>query len=133
MPPPLFDSSIRRRAEKRNSANDTPGRHFRRIVLLNRETRSSRTFFRETRPMRTKQLAVALALPALALALATAAPTSSVQADDYPTRPIRLIVPFAAGGAADSVARIVGKRIGEALGQAVVVEDRGGGGGIIAT
>jgi tripartite-type tricarboxylate transporter receptor subunit TctC len=83
--------------------------------------------------MRTKKLAVALALPALALALATAAPTSSVQADDYPTRPIRLIVPFAAGGAADSVARIVGKRIGEALGQAVVVEDRGGGGGIIAT
>ena len=44
-----------------------------------------------------------------------------------------LIVPFAAGGAADSVARIVGKRVGETLGQTVVVEDRGGGGGIIGT
>jgi tripartite-type tricarboxylate transporter receptor subunit TctC len=56
-----------------------------------------------------------------------------VLADDYPTHPIRLIVPFAAGGAADSVARIVGKRVGDALGQTVVVEDRGGGGGIIGT
>jgi tripartite-type tricarboxylate transporter receptor subunit TctC len=54
-------------------------------------------------------------------------------ADDYPSHPIRLIVPFAAGGAADSVARIVGKRVGDALGQTVVVEDRGGGGGIIGT
>jgi tripartite-type tricarboxylate transporter receptor subunit TctC len=40
-------------------------------------------------------------------------------------------VPFAAGGAADSVARIVGKHVGDALGQTVVVENRGGGGGII--
>jgi tripartite-type tricarboxylate transporter receptor subunit TctC len=76
--------------------------------------------------MRTRKLA-------FALALAAAAPTASVQADDYPTRPIRLIVPFAAGGAADSVARIVGKRVGDALGQTFVIEDRGGGGGIIGT
>jgi putative tricarboxylic transport membrane protein len=76
--------------------------------------------------MRTRKLA-------FALALAAAAPTASVQADDYPARPIRLIVPFAAGGAADSVARIVGKRVGEALGQTFVIEDRGGGGGIIGT
>jgi tripartite-type tricarboxylate transporter receptor subunit TctC len=78
--------------------------------------------------MRTRKLAFALAL-----ALAAAAPTASVQADDYPTRPIRLIVPFAAGGAADSVARIIGKRVGDALGQTFVIEDRGGGGGIIGT
>jgi tripartite-type tricarboxylate transporter receptor subunit TctC len=58
---------------------------------------------------------------------------SPALADDYPSHPIRLIVPFAAGGAADSVARIVGKRVGDALGQTVVVEDRGGGGGIIGT
>ena len=64
----------------------------------------------------------------LALVAGAAAPTL---AEDYPSHPIRLIVPFAAGGAADSVARIVGKRVGEALGQTVVVEDRGGGGGII--
>jgi tripartite-type tricarboxylate transporter receptor subunit TctC len=69
-------------------------------------------------------------LLALALSAATAV---SVRADDYPSRPVRLIVPFAAGGAADSVARIVGKRVGDALGQTFVIEDRGGGGGIIGT
>jgi tripartite-type tricarboxylate transporter receptor subunit TctC len=74
-------------------------------------------------PMQMRQLAFALIL-----GLATAA-----RADDYPSHPIRLIVPFAAGGAADSVARIIGKRLGEALGQAVVVEDRGGSNGMIGT
>ena len=68
---------------------------------------------------------------ALAFALALGLATGPTLADDYPTHPIRLIVPFAAGGAADSVARIVGKRVGDALGQTIVVEDRGGGGGII--
>jgi tripartite-type tricarboxylate transporter receptor subunit TctC len=67
---------------------------------------------------------------ALVLALAAGSPAL---ADDYPTHPIRVIVPFAAGGAADAVARIVGKRIGETLGQTIVVEDRGGGGGVIGT
>jgi tripartite-type tricarboxylate transporter receptor subunit TctC len=74
-------------------------------------------------PTRKFAYAVVLALAAGGVALA----------DDYPSHPIRLIVPFAAGGAADSVARIVGKRVGDALGQTVVVEDRGGGGGIIGT
>lgn len=49
----------------------------------------------------------------------------------YPERPIRLIVPFAAGGNADIVGRIVGDRISSALGQPVVVENRGGAGGSI--
>jgi len=70
---------------------------------------------------------------ALAFVLVAGAATGPARADDYPTHPIRLIVPFAAGGAADSVARIVGKRMGDALGQTIVVEDRGGGGGIIGT
>src|SRR6516225_3010202 len=69
---------------------------------------------------------------AVALVLAIAAGSPAI-ADDYPNHPIRLIVPFAAGGAADAVARIVGKRVGETLGQPIVVEDRGGGGGTIAT
>jgi tripartite-type tricarboxylate transporter receptor subunit TctC len=69
---------------------------------------------------------------AVALALAVLA-GGTARADDYPSRPIRLIVPFAAGGAADAVARILGKRVGETLGQPVIVEDRGGGGGIIGT
>jgi tripartite-type tricarboxylate transporter receptor subunit TctC len=49
----------------------------------------------------------------------------------YPERPIHLIVPFAAGGNADIVARITGDVVSKALGQPVVVEDRGGGGGSI--
>jgi tripartite-type tricarboxylate transporter receptor subunit TctC len=49
----------------------------------------------------------------------------------YPDRPIRLIVPFAAGGNADIVGRIVGERISIALGQPVVVDNRGGAGGSI--
>jgi tripartite-type tricarboxylate transporter receptor subunit TctC len=76
--------------------------------------------------MRTRKLA-------LALLLILAGATMPAKADNYPSRPIRLIVPFAAGGAADSVARIIGKRVGDALGQTFVIEDRGGGGGIIGT
>src|SRR5262245_45935348 len=47
----------------------------------------------------------------------------------YPDRPIRLIVPFAAGGNADIVGRLVGERISSALGQPVVIDNRGGAGG----
>src|ERR1700710_1331122 len=58
---------------------------------------------------------------------------ASAHADDYPSQPIRLIVPYAAGGGADSVARILAKRVGETIGQPVVIENRGGGGSIIGT
>jgi putative tricarboxylic transport membrane protein len=67
----------------------------------------------------------------LALILGFASIATAARADDYPSHPIRLIVPFAAGGAADAVGRIVGKRIGEALGQTIVVENRTGGNGMI--
>ena len=70
---------------------------------------------------------------ALILALTTALATSAARADDYPSRPIRLIVPYAAGGGADSVARIVAKRVGETIGQTIVIENRGGAGSIIGT
>ena len=53
------------------------------------------------------------------------------QAQDYPTRPIRLIVPFGTGGATDSSARIVADRLGRRLGQSIIVENRAGAGGSI--
>jgi tripartite-type tricarboxylate transporter receptor subunit TctC len=70
---------------------------------------------------------------ALALALTTALAAGAARADDYPSHPIRLIVPYAAGGGADSVARIVAKRVGETIGQNIVIENRSGAGSIIGT
>src|ERR1035441_10638082 len=52
-------------------------------------------------------------------------------AQGYPVRPIRLIVPYSAGGPADVVARVLGQRLSAILGQTFVVEDRGGAGGSI--
>jgi tripartite-type tricarboxylate transporter receptor subunit TctC len=54
-------------------------------------------------------------------------------ADPYPTRPVHWIVPFPAGGATDVVARIMGQWLSDHLGQQVVIENRGGAGGNIAT
>lgn len=56
---------------------------------------------------------------------------AQVPAQDYPTKPVRFIVPLAAGGGMDTVARGLAQKLGESLGQAIVVDNRGGGGGSI--
>ncbi|MES2711853.1 MAG: tripartite tricarboxylate transporter substrate-binding protein [Pseudomonadota bacterium] len=65
--------------------------------------------------------AALLALPALA------------QAPAFPQRPLRMVVPFAAGGAADVVARLMARGMGDQMGQPVTVENRGGSGGVIGS
>ena len=67
------------------------------------------------------------------LAVALAYPLAGSAAETYPDRPIRLIVGFPPGGAADILGRIAAQRLGDALGQQVVVDNRGGAGGLIAT
>ena len=68
---------------------------------------------------------------ALALALAVLS-TSLARAQDYPTRPVRLIVAFTAGGTADRTARLIAAKMESTLGQSVVVENKPGGNGAVA-
>ncbi len=69
----------------------------------------------------------------LLLAAAIVAFTSTgASAQTYPNQPVRIVVPFAAGGAVDTVARVVGQKMSESLGQPVVIENRPGAGGNLA-
>jgi tripartite-type tricarboxylate transporter receptor subunit TctC len=63
----------------------------------------------------------------------TSLPENSFAQKNYPTRPITLVVPFPAGGGNDALARLVAERMSKTLGQQIVVENRGGAGGTIAT
>ena len=72
----------------------------------------------------------AIVATSLALALLTA-PGAQAQGSTYPTRTIRIIVPYAAGGGTDLVARVVAQRLQEGLGQTVIVENRPGASGML--
>jgi len=76
--------------------------------------------------------AARLAAAALLVTLVSA-PLGRASAQDYPNRPITLIVPYPPGGGVDLIGRLVGQRLSAALGQQVVVENRGGAGGMIGT
>src|SRR5438874_7839094 len=67
------------------------------------------------------------------LAAAAASAAVPANAQDYPTRPITLVVPYSAGGGNDVMARIVAEKMSRSLGQQIVIENKGGAGGSIAT
>lgn len=67
----------------------------------------------------------------IALAAALLIGAGTAQAQDYPTRPVTMVVPFAAGGPTDTVARLVAQSMSKTLGQQVIVENVGGAGGTI--
>jgi len=76
-----------------------------------------------------RRLIVALTTVALTVVLAALGPAS---AQSYPTKPIRVIVPFAAGGAVDVLARLVSAKMSESVGQPVIIENRAGAAGNVA-
>src|SRR5882757_11303765 len=81
---------------------------------------------------RCRQLGACLGFIALG---ATEIPSASAQEDPskYPTRPIHIIVGFTPGGGNDTIARIAGQKLSESLGQPVIIENKPGGGAIVAT
>ena len=81
-----------------------------------------------------RRLRALCVLGSLAAAAALCAPhaLSAERATDYPSRPIRLVVPFVAGGSTDIIARVVGQKMAEQWGKQVVVDNRPGANGIIA-
>ena len=75
---------------------------------------------------------IVFSFKAMAVVILVAASTAALGAD-YPTRPVRLVVGFPPGGAADILGRIAAQQLTERLGQQVVVDNRGGAGGLVAT
>jgi tripartite-type tricarboxylate transporter receptor subunit TctC len=70
---------------------------------------------------------------AVAAGVFLGAAANPVAAQNWPTRPVTMVVPFAAGGGTDVLGRIIGRRLGEVLGQQVVIENVGGAGGMVGS
>ncbi len=70
---------------------------------------------------------------ALAIAGGSFAPVKNANADQWPDRPVHIIVPFPAGSAADTVARLIGSKLADKLGQPFIVDNRDGASGAIGT
>lgn len=75
----------------------------------------------------------ALFMPAMLAITAAALATDGLAAAQYPSRPVRMLIPYTPGGPTDFVGRAVAQRLQKPLGQQVVVDNRPGGGGVIAT
>ena len=87
----------------------------------------SKNFREETQMMLTPSRGIAAAAALLALTTAVAS------AQDYPARPIRLVIPFPPGGSNDVVGRMVATKLSERLGKQIVVDNRAGAGGVVGT
>ena len=80
-----------------------------------------------------RSIAISTARIILVFAVTLPARGGAAQQPDYPTRPLRVLVPYAAGGSTDVLARMVGQKLTEALGQSVVVDNRPGAGTLLAS
>ena len=72
-------------------------------------------------------------LLAVTTAILLGGATGPLAAQSWPTRPVTMVVPFAAGGGTDVLGRIIGRRLGEVLGQQVIIENVGGAGGMVGS
>ena len=86
-------------------------------------------FARAENSRKTARFGVAAALAAAFSALVFA----PAHAQNFPDRPLKLIVPFPAGGPTDIIARVISQSMGETLGQTIVIENKGGAGGVTGT
>src|SRR5262249_6557532 len=96
-------------------------------------TRIIRRVVPRTDPRTVSRTVSGLALAIAAILLAAQTLSTLSFAEDYPSRPIRIVVPFGAGGPADVAARLLGNVLQESFGQPFVVENRTGAGGVIGT
>ena len=72
-------------------------------------------------------------LPMLLMLMVCAAGTADIAAETYPTKPIRMVVPFPPGAASDFLARTLGQKLNEQYGQQIVIDNRPGAGGVVGS